>query len=179
MSEEQLNDNLTDADWVSPAVEAGEGSAAFDVVRKLAALAAMLANKALLSKTAAGEADRALFGQAQAYQVGQGTLSAEEAADKVADRRASGWIATARDLLAAHVQKGFEVAGAAIAGYFHQDPEVGRQIGRAIGHFLNKDVKILIEKGLRAIESGAKRLWNWAKENAGTLLSKTKDWLFS
>lgn len=179
MSEEQLNDTLTDADWVSPAVEAGEGSAAFDVARKLAALAAMLANKALSSKTAAGEADGALFGQAQAYQVGQGTLSADEAADKVADRRASGWMAAARDWLAAQAQKGFEVAGAAIAEYFHQDPEVGRQIGRAVGHYMNGPIKVAIEKGLRAVEAGAKRIWSWAKENAGTLLSKAKDWLFS
>lgn len=179
MSEKRMNDTLTDADWVSPAVEDGEGSAAFDVARKLAALAAMLANKALSAKTAAGEADGALFGQAQAYQVAQETLSAEEAADKVADRRASGWLAVARDYLASWVQTGCEVAGAAIAGFCKLDPGVGRQIGRAVGHWLNAPAKVAIEKGLKKVEAGAKRLWNWAKENAGTLLTKAKDWLFS
>lgn len=179
MSEEQLNDTLTDADWASTAMEAGEGSAAFDTARKLAALGAMLVDAALSPKTAAGEADEALFGQAQAYQVGQGTLSAEEAADKVADRQTSRWMAGARDWLADKAQKGFEVAGAAIAVYFEVDPEVGRQIGRAVGRYMNGPISVAIEKGLRAVEAGARRLWGWTKENAGTLLSKAKDLLFS
>ena len=177
MDEERIEE-AAEKSWADLAIEGGPGSEAFDVARKLGAVAAMLADEKQSPETAAAEADGAVFGQAQAYRVGKGELAAEEAAENVADRKAAGWISVARDWLAGWVQKGCVAAGTWIGGQLG-NPVLGAQIGAAVGALLNKPVKKLIEKGLRAVESAAKKAWGWVKEKASGLFAKAREWLFA
>lgn len=171
-------ENIGKMDYIEQAIKGGVGSGAFDVLRKLAALATMLLDSKQTPETAATEADGAVFGQALAFQVGKGNLSAEEAANNVADRKAAAWIPLARVWLAEQVQKGFVALGGWL-GAKVGNPELGAKIGENIDRFLNSDIQKLIEKGLLGIQKAAPRIWGWTKQTVGPLFAKIRDKLFA
>lgn len=171
-------ENIGKMDCIEQAIKGGVGSSAFDVLRKLAALATMLLDSQQTPETAATEADGAVFGQAQAFQVGVGNISEEEAANNISDRKVSAWMPLLRFLLAEGVRKGLKVVGVWI-GTKLGNPAAGAKIAETIARFLNSDIQKLIEKGLLGIQKAAKRIWGWTKQNVGPLFAKMRDRLFA
>lgn len=164
--------------WAEQAVTEGEGSAAYDVARKVLAAAAMALDDKLPPETAAGEADGAVFGQSQAYRAGAGEISAEDAADAVADRKASWFVSVATPWVMKQIETGCEVAGAWLGGQLG-NPALGAEMGRVVGHFAGKLLKPVIEKGLGFIEMAARKAWGWMKEKTAGFFARAGEALFS
>ena len=162
----------------SNAVESGPESKDFDVARKLLTLATLLGKEAIAPEQAADSADRTMFNKHVAHEVGAEKMSAEDGADKLADREASTFVSASRAFIAEAVETGCEAIGTFI-GTQLGSPALGYTIGSAVGHFLNKPVGDMVAHGARRIVSYAKQAWQWAKNTAVSVFEKAVNWVFS
>ena len=162
---------------VNEAVIEGPGGEKFDFVRKIAALASTLGDDVVSAEASAMAADEAVFAQSMAYQAGNDTISAEDAAEAIVDRKASAFVASTRVLVAECVESGCETIGVAIGSMFGT-PAFGYAVGTAVGHFLNAPVGKLVERGAQKIVQYAHQAWQGVKRVATGIFNSVKNWLF-
>ena len=147
------------------------------MARKLVALAECLCQDAMSPEAAVSTADGVMFSKSMAHKVGEGTVTAEAAADAVVDRKASAFASTTRMFIAEAVESGCETLGVAIGSCFGL-PEVGYAVGSAVGHFLNRPVGELVERGAQRIVHYAKQAWHSVTNAVSGVVSKISNWLF-
>ena len=176
MMEEVIEPEVVD--FISDAVQAGPGGEKFDIARKIITLAALLGKDVASAETTATETDGALFAKSVACQVGDGKMSAEEGAEAIVDRKASGFVAAARSMIAEAVESGCEMVGTAIGSIFGA-PNIGYMIGSAVGHFLNEPVGELVSRGAPVIVSYAQKAWQGVKSAVSSCVEKVTSFLFS
>ena len=168
----------TTIDIVSDAVVGGPECKGFDVVRKVATLATLLCEETISPEQAATSADAAVFEKHVAHKVGKGEMDEADGAELIADRESSAFVSTCREFLAEVVESGCEAAGIWIGTHLGS-PTTGYAIGSAIGHFLNKPVKEIADKGARKIADYARRAWQWAKSAVKTVFDTVVNWICS
>ena len=162
---------------VNDAIIEGPGGEQFDFVRKIAALASSLGDDVASAEASAMAADGAVFAKSMAYQAGNDTISAEDAAEAIVDRKASAFVASTRVLVAECVESGCETIGVAIGSMFGA-PALGYAVGTAVGHFLNAPVGKLVERGAQKIVQYAHQAWQGVKRVASGIFNSVKNWLF-
>ena len=164
-------------DFASTAIEDGLGSNAFDIARKLGALAALLVEETISPETAAIESDVAVAEKSLDYKVGKGEITETEALEVQGDRKGSVFVSTCRTLLATAVERGCEAVGAAVGALFGQ-PEIGRAIGKTVARVANKPVREIATIGARKIQTWAKRAWDGIKAVAVKAGQRLREALF-
>jgi len=165
-------------DFVSDAVQSGPDGEKFDIARKIIALATLLGKDVASAEAAAMEADGALFAKSVSCQVGDGRMSAEEGAEAIVDRKASGFVAATRSMIAEAVETGCEMVGTAIGSVFGA-PNIGYMIGSAVGHFLNEPVGELVSRGAHVVVSYAQKAWQGVKSAVASCVGKVASFFFS
>lgn len=120
-------------DFMVEAISDPTSSDKFDVARKIASLATLLVDKDITPQDAAISSDNALFQKAKEYQVGEGTISEEDAIDEFSDRKAVVLVSIIEKVAV----KTCGAIGAALGALIsHGNPkivELGKCMGEALG----------------------------------------------
>ncbi len=153
----------------------GNDAQAFKDLRKLTASGIAIATGEN-GANAAAQADNAIFQKSVEYAVGKGEMSAEQAVDAMADRKASTFVKFIRWGIKAAVTKGCMLAGSFIGSIWGPEGAiVGRWAGAAVAKVLNKDLDPFIDKGIEKINQKAKSLYEKGKIILKSAASKLKN----
>ena len=160
-------------DFMVEAILAPTSSNKFDVARKIASLATLLVDKDITPQDAAISSDNALFQKAKEYQVGEGTISEEDARDEVSDRKAVVLVSIIEKVAVKTCGAIGAALGALISRGNPKVIETGKCLGKALGRRIvrHKPVHNSIRKGVKKINTILKCAAKKVEEFASFLIS--------